>query len=84
MLQALHGISYGDTHLGIIHLITERVEPSLSASAQSLYAMALGFGMSMASYGAGLLFASMGGGSFIAMSALSLAGLVFAGFSSSP
>ncbi len=81
VLQALHGISYGATHLGIIHLITERVEPSLSASAQSLYAMALGFGMSMASYGAGLLFASMGGGSFIAMSALSLAGLVFAGFS---
>ena len=35
----------------------------------------------MASYGAGLLFASMGGGSFLAMSALSLAGLVFAGFS---
>lgn len=81
LLQALHGLSYGATHLGIIHLITERVDNSLSASAQSLFAVTLGLGMSAASYGAGLLFASMGGGAFMAMSALALAGAGFAGFS---
>jgi len=81
LLQALHGLSYGATHLGIIHLITERVDPSLSASAQSLFAITLGVGMSTASYGAGLLFASLGGGAFWAMSALALAGAGFAGFS---
>ena len=81
LLQALHGLSYGATHLGIIHMITERVDPSLSASAQSLFAITLGIGMSAASYGAGLLFASLGGGAFWAMSALALAGAGFAGFS---
>ncbi|MEQ9682738.1 MAG: MFS transporter, partial [Rhodospirillales bacterium] len=81
LLQALHGLSYGATHLGIIHLITERVDPSLSASAQSLFAITLGVGMSTASYGAGLLFASLGGGAFWTMAALALAGAGFAGFS---
>lgn len=81
LLQALHGLSFGATHLGIIHLISERVETSLSASAQSLFAMTLGLGMSAASYGAGLLFASLNGGAFLAMSALALAGAGFAGFS---
>ncbi|PIW26101.1 MAG: 3-phenylpropionate MFS transporter [Rhodospirillales bacterium CG15_BIG_FIL_POST_REV_8_21_14_020_66_15] len=81
LLQALHGLSFGATHLGIIHLIAERVEASLSASAQSLFAMTLGLGMSAASYAAGLLFAALGGGAFTAMSGLALAGAGFAGFS---
>tara|TARA_R110001592_G_scaffold88051_1_gene259498 strand:+ start:1358 stop:2527 length:1170 start_codon:yes stop_codon:yes gene_type:complete len=81
LLQALHGLSYGATHLGIIHLITERVDPSLSASAQSLFAITLGVGMSAASYGAGLLFSSLGGGAFWTMSGLALAGAGLAGFS---
>ena len=81
ILQALHGLSFGATHLGIIHLITERVEPSLSASAQSLFSMILGLGMSAASYGAGLLFANLGGGAFMAMAGLSVAGVLCAGFS---
>ncbi|MEQ8804405.1 MAG: hypothetical protein RIE16_01425 [Rhodospirillales bacterium] len=37
--------------------------------------------MSTASYGAGLLFASLGGGAFWTMAALALAGAGFAGFS---
>jgi PPP family 3-phenylpropionic acid transporter len=81
LLQALHGLSFGATHLGIIHLISERVEASLSASAQSLFAMTMGLGMSAASYSAGLLFSAHGGGAFMAMSALALAGAGFAVFS---
>ena len=74
LLQALHGLSFGATHLGIIHLITERVSPSMSASAQSLFSMIMGVGMSAASYAAGHLFADLGGGAFMAMAGLSLAG----------
>tara|TARA_B100000427_G_scaffold65251_1_gene51795 strand:- start:798 stop:1985 length:1188 start_codon:yes stop_codon:yes gene_type:complete len=77
VFQALHGLTFGATHLGIIHLISERVEPSLSASAQSLFAMALGLGMSLSSYIAGILFAAHGGGAFLAMSGLSLLGFAF-------
>ena len=65
----------------MIHLITERVDSSLSASAQSLFAITLGVGMSAASYAAGTLFASLGGGAFWTMAALAGIGAGFAGFS---
>ena len=77
-LQALHALSFGATHLGIIHLISERIAPSRSASAQSLYAMALGLGFSAASYGAGILFQSMAGGAFTVMAGMSGIGALFA------
>lgn len=76
-LQALHALSFGATHLGIIYLITERVHPSKSTSAQSLYAMAMGVAMTGASYGAGILFGAIGGGAFLAMAGLGGMGVLF-------
>lgn len=79
VVQALHALTFGATHLGIIHLIAERASPALSATAQSTYAMALGLGSAAVTCGAGWLFAALQGGAFLAMAGLAFAGIVFGG-----
>ena len=74
-VQALHAFTYGATHLGVIHYIAERVAPEQSATAQGLYgATVFGIGMGLAMLASGPLFGVFGGGAFLAMAALGLAG----------
>jgi len=78
VLQLLHGLTFGATHLGVVHAIQERVEADQAASAQSLHsALSSGIMMGGAMALAGWLYAPLGGLSYLAMAALSgLGGLV--------
>ncbi|MEK9670948.1 MAG: MFS transporter [Rhodospirillaceae bacterium] len=77
-LQAMHALSFGATHLGIIHLIAERVPLHYSATAQSLYAMVMGLGFSLGSFTGGYLFGWSPAGAFWAMAAFGAGGILFA------
>lgn len=73
--QALHGLTFGAAHLGVMHLIGRHTPPSLAATAQTLNAALTG-GLAMGGmlYAAGWLYEGFGGLSFLAMTLLSLAG----------
>jgi PPP family 3-phenylpropionic acid transporter len=79
LLQTLHALSFGAAHLGAMHWIGRKVEPALSATAQSLYA-AIVFGLFLGGllYAAGLLYARLEGTAFLPMAAAGLAGAVIA------
>jgi PPP family 3-phenylpropionic acid transporter len=75
VLQALHGITFGASHLAAMSHIGQSTPPQLAATAQGLHgAIAWGavFGLAMAA--AGPLYARFGGGAFIPMAGLALAG----------
>lgn len=75
--QALHAFTFGAAHLGAIHFIAHRIEPGLSATAQSLYASVVGgLGIGLATVGAGHLYAAYGGRAYGAMAFCSLGGTV--------
>ena len=58
-LQILHAMTFGATHLGAMHYIQNRIDPSLSATAQSLYSgVVMGGAMSLAAYASGYLYAA--------------------------
>jgi PPP family 3-phenylpropionic acid transporter len=58
-LQILHAMTFGATHLGAMHYIQNRIDPSLSATAQSLYSgVVMGGAMSMAAFVSGHLYAT--------------------------
>lgn len=77
MLQALHGLTYGATHIGAVHYISASVPPALAGTAQSLYAsVTAGIAMGLATLLAGQLYGASGGLAYLAMAGLSLAGLV--------
>ncbi len=74
-VQALHAFTFAATHLGAVHFIARAAPPSLSASAQSIYSAlgtGVGFGLTMPL--AGYLYANFGGGAFLFMSMMTLAG----------
>ena len=76
MLQALHGLTYGATHIGAVHYITASVPPALAGTAQALYAsVTAGIAMGLATLLAGQLYEASGGLAYLAMAGLSLAGL---------
>jgi MFS transporter, PPP family, 3-phenylpropionic acid transporter len=74
-VQALHALTFGAAHLGAMHYIQRTVPGAQSASAQSLYsAIGMGLVVGLAMAVSGLLYEDAGGGAFLAMAALSLAG----------
>ena len=74
-MQALHGFTFGATHLGAIYFIARRMPQALSASAQSLYsALVMGLGLGLAMLSSGKLFALYGPGAYQAMAVLAAAG----------
>ncbi len=76
VLQALHGLTYGATHLGAVHLIASIVPPGQAGTAQAIYSSATsGIAMALATLLAGALYPVYGGGAYIAMAAISLLGL---------
>jgi PPP family 3-phenylpropionic acid transporter len=77
--QALHGASFGAVHLAAMHYLRDNTPPELHASAQGFYAAigtALPFGLLIPI--AGWLYGVAGGGAFLAMTALALAGTALA------
>ena len=70
-LTALHGVTYGATHIGAIHFINAAVPRSATGSAQALYAtIASGVAMGAATLIGGYIYARAGGLSYLAMAAI--------------
>jgi PPP family 3-phenylpropionic acid transporter len=77
--QLLHGASYALAHLGAMYFIVNAVSPRLSATAQSLYAVfSNGIVMGAATFAAGPLYANFGGRTYLLMSAMGAAAMLFA------
>jgi PPP family 3-phenylpropionic acid transporter len=78
-LQLLHGLTFGATHLGGVHLVSRLVRPDRAATAQALHAtVTSGIGMGGAVLIAGQLYGPFAGASYLAMTALCASGLVAA------
>jgi PPP family 3-phenylpropionic acid transporter len=77
VLQLLHALTFGATHLGAMNYLSRTVPPGASASAQALYSGASsGIGSGIVMLGAGALYAHFGGGAYLFMTVLSAIGLV--------
>lgn len=75
-LQALHGLTYGASHLGSVHYMSEHVPAEQAGTAQALYAaVTSGVAMGIATVAAGPLYASFKGGAYLAMGLMSAVGL---------
>ncbi len=81
VLQLLHGLTFGATHLGTVHAIQERVGADQAASAQALHsALSSGVLMGLTTMLAGSLYAAFAGVSYLAMMVLAAIGLVLVVF----
>ena len=79
VLQALHGLTFGATHLGAVHFIAANVPNEQAGTAQALHSsVTAGIAMGLATLLAGRLFSEFGGRAYLAMTALSVAGLAAA------
>jgi len=75
LVQPLHALTYGATHLGAVCFIARRVQPSMSATAQSLYGgVANGLAMGGGTVLAGVLYERIGGAGYGVMAAASALG----------
>ena len=75
VLQALHAFTFGAIHLGAIHFIASRVNPALSATAQSVYsAVVIGLGLGTAVLVSGQLYATFAGRAYLAMALIAALG----------
>jgi PPP family 3-phenylpropionic acid transporter len=76
VLQLLHALTFGATHLGAMNFLSRTVPPGAAASAQALYSGAsTGIGSGLVMLGAGVLYAAYGGHAYLFMAVLSAAGL---------
>jgi len=76
VLQLLHGLTFGATHLGAIHFMARWVPEGQAGTAQALYASVTGgIAMGGAMLVAGPLYAEFGGRAYWAMAALAGVGL---------
>lgn len=74
-IQMLHALTFGATHIGAMHFIQSRVDPSRSATAQSLFSgVVMGGAMSIAAFTSGHLYQSLQANAYWAMGATSLLG----------
>jgi MFS transporter, PPP family, 3-phenylpropionic acid transporter len=77
VLQLLHGLTFGASHLGAMHFMARRVPPGAAASAQSLYAaVSAGLGSGLVMLVAGTLYSAYGGDAYLFMAVLSATGLL--------
>ena len=74
VLQLLHGLSFGATHLGSLALIARVAPEGRGATAQGLYAIGLGLVMAAMMSLSGWLYASYGNLSYAAMALAAIAG----------
>lgn len=78
VLQCLHGLSFGATHLGAVQYLAREAPEGLSATAQGYLSIALGLIMAATMGVSGLLFGKYGSLAYLAMAAAALFGGVFA------
>ncbi len=73
-IQAMHGLSFGLTQVGVVGLLTRNVPLHVMASAQGYLVAVGGLVMSCATMMSGLLYARYGAGAYYAMAGMALAG----------
>ena len=78
LLQLLHGLTFGATHLGAMHFLGRSQPDGRAATAQALYASAVGIGQGLLMLLAGVLYGALGGRAFLAMAAVAAAGAALA------
>jgi PPP family 3-phenylpropionic acid transporter len=79
VMQILHALTFGATHLGAINFIMQRVPPALSATAMSLYSSVLvGLAMGASILVSGPLYAALGGAAYLAMAGIGALGALLA------
>ena len=78
LLQCLHGLSFGATHLGALGFVVRATPGEFGATAQGYLAVAQGLVMAVATGVSGLLFARWGGLAYGAMALAAVAGGLFA------
>jgi MFS transporter, PPP family, 3-phenylpropionic acid transporter len=77
VLQLLHGLTFGASHLGAMHFMARSVPPGAATSAQSLYAaVSAGLGSGIVMLAAGALYSAYGGRAYLFMAVLSAGGLI--------
>src|SRR5882757_3767732 len=74
VLQCLHALSFGATHLGALALVARMAPPGLGATAQGYFAVALGVTMAVATALAGVLYGRFRRGAYAVMAVLAAAG----------
>ena len=77
--QALHGLTFGATHLGAIHFISDTIPERQSATAQSLFsALVMGIGIGSATMLSGWIFSRFASQAYFPMALLCIFGISFA------
>jgi PPP family 3-phenylpropionic acid transporter len=74
ILQILHGITFGATHLGIIYYIGNNVSEDLSATAMGLYAAITGLIMGLMVMASGQIYAVLDGHAYFVVAIISAFG----------
>ncbi len=74
LLQALHGLSFGATHLSLMHFYNDTVPEERMGSAQAVGFVCAAIAMGLMIFVSGPLYDWLGGGGFLAMAALSAIG----------
>ena len=74
-LQALHGLSFGATHLGLMHFYASAVPDQRMGAAQAAGFVTAAVAMGLLTLASGALYAHFGVFGFLAMTAASVAGL---------
>ena len=70
IIQLLHALTFGAAHLGAIYFIARRMEPSVSATAQTVYTVVVGFTMGFSAWISGILYADVGSQAYYLMAAM--------------
>ena len=81
ILQMLHGFTFGATHIGIIHYISNHVSESSSATAMGLYAAVSGIFMGLMVVASGQIYAVLGGYAYFVAAIVSALGCMLCWYS---
>jgi PPP family 3-phenylpropionic acid transporter len=79
VVQLMHGLSYGMTHIGTIGLLVRSVPHHVLASAQGYLVASIGVVTSITMVLSGLIYAQVGQGVYYLMAAMAGAGLLLIG-----
>jgi MFS transporter, PPP family, 3-phenylpropionic acid transporter len=74
LLQCLHALSFGATHLGALAFVARVAPAGAGATVQGYFAVTLGITMAIATVLAGVFYGRFGGAAYGAMAAMAAAG----------
>jgi MFS transporter, PPP family, 3-phenylpropionic acid transporter len=77
-LQVLHGITFGASHLGVMHALADITPPDRTATAQALYSVVSVIGIIFATAVASRAYPLAGGRVYLVMAAMALVALLAA------